>query len=324
MSAPAPSFTPDLSGPHRFAVLLACCVVFLIGAGGLVKSLEAGLSVPDWPTSYGGINPPRWWTIENVRAEHGHRLIAGTVALMTVALCVWIHRRDDRRAVRRLSLLAVVAVLLQALLGGITVLLFLPKSVSVSHAALAQLFLALIVTLAVVTGPRWPRGVARAERTHLLRWAPVLTVAVFAQILIGAVVRHSGAGLAIPDFPLVFGRLVPPQLDFQIGVHYLHRLGALAVAGLVAVVIVEMVRSGREDLSIRLPAFALGALVALQVALGAMIIWTGRAVGPNTLHVAVGAMVFATSVLLSLQSWRLGPVRTVGVAAVGELQEASS
>jgi cytochrome c oxidase assembly protein subunit 15 len=314
----------ELRGPHRFAVFLACCVVLLISAGGLVKSLEAGLSVPDWPTSYGGINPPRWWTIENVRAEHGHRLIAGTVALMTVALAVWIHRRDDRRAVRRLSLLAVIAVLLQALLGGITVLLFLPKPVSVSHAALAQLFLGLVVTLAVLTGPGWPRRAEPSERRQLLRLAPALTVGVFLQSLIGAVVRHSGAGLAIPDFPLAFGRLVPPAIDFQVGVHFLHRLGALAVTLLVAAVIVEAARNGWEHLAIRLPALALVGLVLVQITLGALIVWTGRAVVPNTLHVATGASVLAVSLILTLNSWRLGPARADGKAGVAELREATS
>ena len=316
--------TNDLTGPHRFAVFLACCIVLLISAGGLVKSLEAGLSVPDWPTSYGGLNPPRWWEIENVRAEHGHRLIAGTVALMTVALAIWLHRRDDRRGVKRLSLIAVVAVLLQALLGGITVLFFLPKPISVSHAALAQIFLAMIVSIAVLTSASWPRGVARGDRSQLLGLAPVLTVAVFVQILIGAVVRHAGAGLAIPDFPLVFGGLVPPEMTFGIGMHYLHRLGALTVLGLTVGVIVQAVQYGWRHAAIRIPAIALGAAVAVQITLGAYVIWTERAVLPNTLHVGVGATVLAASVVLMLQGWRFGPASEPSPAEAVELQEAAS
>ena len=145
-------------GLHRFAVVLAGLIVLLIAAGALVKSKEAGLSVPDWPLSYGSLNPPKWWTIENVRAEHGHRLIAGTVALLTVILALWFRRREPRPWVRRIAYLAVAVVFAQALLGGITVLTFLPAPVSVSHAGLAQLFLCLVVTLAVVTSTAWLRA----------------------------------------------------------------------------------------------------------------------------------------------------------------------
>lgn len=317
------SASRSLTGPHRFAIFLACSIVLLISVGGLVKSLEAGLSVPDWPTSYGGLNPPRWWTIENVRAEHGHRLIAGTVAMMTVVLAIWLHRRDAGRAVKRLSLLAVAAVFLQALLGGLTVLFFLPKPISVSHAALAELFLSMVVTIAVVTAPKWPRGVARRDRRQLLSLAPVLTVVVFIQILIGAVVRHAGAGLAIPDFPLAFGRLVPPELSFPIGIHFLHRLGALTVAGLTIGVIFQAFRRGWEHRAVRFPALALGGLVGLQISLGAMVIWSQRAVLPNTLHVGIGATVLATSVLLALNSWRFGPRRSAAGTHAMELQEAA-
>jgi cytochrome c oxidase assembly protein subunit 15 len=293
-------------GPHRFAIVLACCVVLLISAGGLVKSLEAGLSVPDWPLSYGSLNPPRWWEIENVRAEHGHRLIAGTVALMTVALCVWTYRREERGWVKRLSLLAVITVLAQALLGGLTVLFFLPTAISVSHAALAQLFLCMIVTLAVVTSSRWPRDKGRDEGSQLLRLAPITTGAIYVQILIGAVMRHTGAGLAIPDFPLAFGRLVPPEFTFPITIHYTHRLGAVVVAGLIISTIVQAARCGWAHAGVRLPAVGLGLLVIAQITLGATVVLTGKAVLWNTMHVGVGALVLATSVVLSLNGWRLG------------------
>ena len=312
------------SGPHRFAIFLACCVVLLITAGGLVKSLEAGLSVPDWPTSYGGINPPNWWTIENVRAEHGHRLIAGTVATMTVLLAVWLRFRDGRRGVRRLSVLAVLTVLLQALLGGLTVLFFLPKPISIAHAALAQLFLCLIVSVAVVTSRGWPAGVSYGERRQLLSVAPVLTLAVFLQILIGAVVRHFGAGLAIPDFPLAFGRLVPPVLTFPIAVHYTHRLGALTVALLVGVVVYQASRRGWGYAEIRFPALLLGVLLIVQITLGALVVLTERQVLPNTVHVGVGATLLATSLVLSLHSWKRGPARQAQVVVAEGLGEATS
>ncbi len=297
-------------GLHRFAVILACCVVFLISAGALVTSTGSGLSVPDWPLSYGSLNPPNWWTISTVRAEHGHRLIAGTVAMMTVLLAVWVGVREERRWVRRLAYLAVAAVLTQALLGGLTVLFFLPTPISVSHAALAEIFLCLTVTLALVTS-RWWRAAERerpalAGSPELFRAARLTAILVFAQILLGAVMRHSGAGLAIPDFPLVFGGLFPPHLDFGIAVHYAHRLGAVVVTVAIVVTLIRSRRIGAGGAGLRLLGIALAILVAIQISLGGAVVLTGKATLPNTVHVATGATLLATAVLTTLASWRLG------------------
>jgi cytochrome c oxidase assembly protein subunit 15 len=307
---------------HRYALVLAVLIVGLIAAGALVKSKEAGLSVPDWPLSYGSLNPPRWWQIENIRAEHGHRLYAGTVALLTVVLAFLVRRFEERREIRRLAYLAVAAVLLQALLGGITVLLFLPALVSVSHAALAQLFLCLVVTVAVFTSPRWRQAEpAVPPSTGLAAVATVTTVAVYAQILLGAVMRHTGAGLAIPDFPLTFGRLVPPHFDGAIAIHYSHRLGALLVAALVTALVVRVVRRHRREGHLVGPALALALLVMGQVALGGTVVLTGREVLPNTVHVAVGALLLATSLVLTLHSRRRLPATSA--TAVGAEMAAS-
>lgn len=296
-------------GIHRLATILAGYVVLLITAGGLVKSLEAGLSVPDWPLSYGMINPPRWWEIETVRAEHGHRLIAGVALILTVWLVVWIARRDARPWVRRLGALALASVLAQALLGGLTVLFFLPKPISVSHAALAQLFLCMVVTLAVVTSSAWRRGVAgkaRGSQDHVIAaLAVATTVAIYSQILVGAVMRHAGAGLAIPDFPWVFGGLVPPSFDFGIGIHYAHRIGALVVVALVVSTLARVWMRARRRLALLIPALAMVAIALIQATLGALVIVTGKAVAPNTLHVGTGALLLATSVVLTLVSARL-------------------
>jgi cytochrome c oxidase assembly protein subunit 15 len=296
------------SGLHRFSVGLVVGVVLLIAAGALVKSREAGLSVPDWPLSYGSLNPPRWWQIENVRTEHGHRLFAGAIALATVGLALWARRREPRRRVRAIVWAAVGAVALQAALGGVTVLLFLPPAVSISHAALAELFLCLVVTIAVVTGPGWlapaeaPRALPTPSGVRAL--AAALPPLVFAQILLGAVVRHLGAGLAIPDFPLVFGGLLPPHWSLPIAVHFIHRVGAVVILGLVAFLMVRVARRARGERGLTGPTLALAALTALQILLGGAIVWSSRAVLPNTAHVVVGASILATSVVLALNAWR--------------------
>ncbi len=318
---------PASSGLHHFAVLLACAVVGLIAAGANVTSKDAGLSVPDWPTSYGGINPPRWYQIENVRAEHGHRLYAGTVALATLGLAVALQRRERRRWVRRLGWAALGAVLAQAVLGGITVLFFLPTAVSVGHAALAQLFLCLTVTLALATSPAWRESttLGRAELAPLARLAALTSGAIYLQIVLGAVMRHLGAGLAIPDFPLVFGGLLPPRWDAGIAVHYAHRLGALVVGALAIATAWRVFRAGPAAASLRPAGAALALVVCGQITLGSAVVLSQRAVVPNTAHVATGAALLALSCILTLGAWRLrreSPLARAAAETAGAMREA--
>lgn len=297
---------------HRFAVLLSASTLFLIFVGGLVTSTGSGLAVPDWPLSYGQLFPPM---VGGILYEHGHRMVASAVGFLTVVLALWLWRRERRSWVRKLGALAVTTVVCQGILGGITVLFLLPTAVSVSHAGLAQIFFCLTVALAVFTSPRW-----QAESLLLEDHAPtarvndagpglrvlssVATAAIYIQILAGALMRHTGSGLAIPDFPLAYGRFVPPFFTRQILIHYFHRAGAVAVTVLVISLAVRVWRSPSTAL-LRRAAIALVAALALQVFLGAETIWSSRAVLPTTLHVAGGAATLAASLYLTLWIHRL-------------------
>ncbi|MGH9400030.1 MAG: COX15/CtaA family protein, partial [Thermoanaerobaculia bacterium] len=254
---------------HRFAVTTAAATLLLVAAGGLVTSTESGLSVPDWPTTYGQ-NPftfPLSQWVGGIRFEHSHRLIASAVGLLTVILAVWLQRREERRWVRRLGWAALAAVVAQGLLGGLTVIFLLPTAVSVAHACLAQTFFCLVVTLAAVTSPRFRAGEA-APASAVSRAAAVTTALVFLQLLAGAVMRHTKAGLAIPDFPLALGQVVPPIASLPVAIHFAHRVGAVAVASLAAVCVARSSRSGRPGLV--KTAWCLAGAVTAQVALGAL------------------------------------------------------
>ena len=285
---------------HRFAMFLAGCTLVLIFAGGLVTSTGSGLAVPDWPLSFGTLFPAMRG---GVLFEHGHRLVAGFVALLTAALAAWAWLGAGAAAVRRLAGLALLAVLLQALLGGLTVLWRLPTWVSVTHACLAQAFLCLVVGVAVVSAPARPasRGVGGRR---LARLATVGTALIFLQLVLGALVRHLGAGLAFRDFPLAGGRLLPPLTTAGVTIHYLHRLGAVVVtAALVATAVQALRRPGRDPRLIR-PAVAAVTLAVVQIGLGATIIWSLKAVVPTTAHVATGAALLAASLVTTIRAWQ--------------------
>jgi heme a synthase len=279
---------------HRFAVATAIATLGLIFAGGLVTSTESGLSVPDWPLSYGRLMPPM---VGGVRYEHGHRMVATTVGILTIILAVWLARREPRRWVRRLGWIAVAAVVAQGVLGGLTVRFLLPTPISVAHACLAQTFFCLTVVLAVVTSPRWERGVGSEPVT---RFAIATASAVFLQLLIGAVMRHNKAGLAIPDFPLSLGRVIPALDSFPVAIAFSHRAWAFVVTALVFATIAAAARSGRPGL--RRTALALGAIVLVQIALGASTVLSRRAVAITTAHVATGALLLGTAVALAIGS----------------------
>jgi cytochrome c oxidase assembly protein subunit 15 len=290
---------------HRFAVLTAGATLVLIFVGALVTSTGSGLAVPDWPLSFGQVFPPM---VGGVVFEHGHRLVAALVGLLTVTLMVLITQWEPRLWVRWLARGAVLAVLLQGTLGGMTVLLRLPLAVSVTHACLAQAFLCLVISLAVCTGPGWQAPPARpVEQQQPPLWilATLTAGMIYLQLILGALMRHMGAGLAIPDFPLAFGRLVPPLDSSAIVVHFLHRLGALAVTLCVGWIMARILSQYRAEKRLLRPALLLVGLVLLQLTLGALTIWTRRAVLPMTAHVAVGAAVLATSVVIALRAVRL-------------------
>ncbi len=293
---------------HRYTVLLAACTLVLVTAGGLVTSTGSGLSVPDWPTTY-GYNmftfPVRSW-VGGILYEHGHRLIASTVGFLTIGLAVWVWRRDPRRWMRWLGLGALAAVSVQGVLGGVTVLSLLPAPVSIAHAGLAQLFFALTVALALFTSRGWLKAAPAPSRDdgRLQRLAVATAGVVYVQILLGATVRHTGAGLAIPDFPLAFGRLLPPVWSAAVALHFAHRVGALVTAGAVVVTAAHVfARHGDRPALVR-TAWLLLVLVLVQFTLGAFVVLTGRQVVVNTAHVAVGALLFATSVGLALAAYR--------------------
>ena len=125
VTAPAaiPMTSPRaLRNVHRFAVFTACCTFLLLIAGALVTSNDAGLSVPDWPLSYGSLLPPM---VGGIFYEHGHRMIATLVGTLSIVLAVWLWRVESRRWVRWLGVVALGAVVAQGILGGLTVLFFL-------------------------------------------------------------------------------------------------------------------------------------------------------------------------------------------------------
>jgi len=303
---------PSSAGLHRLAVVTAGATVLLLFAGGLVTSTGSGLAVPDWPLSFGQVFPPM---VGGVLFEHGHRLVAATVGCLTLALALWTVLREPRPGIRALGLLMLVAVILQGVLGGATVLYRLPLAVSVAHACLAQIFFCLAVTLAVVTGEGWRRvapPLALRNASALPTLAALTTAVVFAQIVVGALMRHMKAGLAIPDFPLSFGRLIPPLVTPLIVVNFVHRVGALLVAVLVGW---TATRVFADAPALRRLALQAAVLVGIQITLGALTIWSARAVLPTTTHLVVGAGLLATCLVLTLRLGHLERAETAPLPA---------
>jgi cytochrome c oxidase assembly protein subunit 15 len=291
---------------HRYTKLVVFATMLLIAAGGMVTSTGSGLSVPDWPTTYGwsmfSFPMDKW--VGGILYEHGHRLIASTVGFLTVILALWTWRVEPRPWVRRLGFAALGAVILQGVLGGITVLLFLPPAVSTGHAALAQLFFCITLSLALFTSPGWRSGAPAPDDPSLRRTAAATTALVYVQILLGATMRHTGAGLAIPTFPLAFGHVLPPVWSAGIAIHFAHRAGALVVLAAILTTAAGVYRRQRTIPELVRPATLLVVLVLLQATLGAMVVLSGLQPFINTLHVVNGALVLGTSLVLTLRAFK--------------------
>ena len=275
------------AGLHRWSIVLACCTLLLVVAGGMVTSRDAGLSVPDWPLSYGKLMPPMEG---GILYEHGHRMIATTVGMFTIVSMVWLLRAEKRRWLRVLGIVALLAVITQGVLGGITVLYLLPWYVSSAHASLAQLFFSTTVAIALFTSKWWIDGPAVIDEdpSHPIRTLSVaVPVAVLCQLALGAAARHKAIGsiFHICGSPIVTGVVL--WISLRILLHY----------------------AGNREL--RRGAITLISITFCQVFLGIAAYMTriayADAVQPmplmvtfTVLHVAVGALTMASSVALAI------------------------
>jgi cytochrome c oxidase assembly protein subunit 15 len=297
-----------------FAALVAASTALLIFAGGLVTSTGSGLSVPDWPNTYGWF----MWTfpiskmVGGIFYEHLHRLIASTVGFLIVVLAAWLWKAEPRAWVRKLGYVALAAVITQGVLGGITVLWYLPDAISIAHASLAQIVFCLTSAIALVTSRQWRQGYVdlrnpnpKSRRDTTLESMAIITTAlIYLQIVIGATMRHTGAGLAIPDFPLAFGHLIPPVWDSKIAVHFAHRLGALTVAVVILATSGHVLFHHGRRRELRNPAILLLVLLIAQITLGALTVLSHKQFIINSLHVVNGALVLVTSLVLTLRAHR--------------------
>lgn len=288
-------------GVHRFALLVAGATFFLIIAGANVTSHDAGLAVPDWPLSFGKFFPKM---VGNVFWEHGHRLVAATVGILTIVLAIYLQSREKRGWVKRLGWVALGGVIAQGLLGGLTVKLNLPLIVSAAHATLAQLFFLTTVSLAVFTSRGWIEADANARSegngASLRPLCVVALVAIFGQLVLGAVLRHS----ATWDQPL------PTSLVLS------HVAGAFVVTMTVGITVVRVLSRHRGDSYLVRPAIIAASFLIVQLGLG-VTAYIVRAASPNdpqplnpmisvtVAHVACGALVFAATIVLTLRVFRI-------------------
>ncbi len=318
-----------------FAVLNAAATFLLIGLGGLVTSHEAGMSVPDWPTTYGYnmfLFPVDKW-IGGIFYEHSHRLLASAVGLLTTILAVWLWLKDPRKWMHWLGIAAFLLVIAQGILGGLRVRWQLDW-LGVPHGAVAQIFLVLTCALALFTSGWWQNSetdkqisVPRGLRSHIL----YVTILIFVQLIIAATMRHQHAGLAITDFPLAYGKIWPatgteaianynahrppgtignPITAFQVNLQMVHRLVAYAIfLGVAAAAMLARKKLGGRDWLTKFAFFWLG-LLTVQIGLGAATIWWNKAADVTTLHVMVGA-----SALLAGSLWWLVAARRTRLAA---------
>jgi len=290
---------------HGLAIATAAATYLLILIGGLVHATGSSLACPDWPTCYGTMMPVMQG---GVAVEHSHRLAAGTVVILTLTLAtlVTLSREAGHRPLRRVAWLAVGLVFAQALLGGITVLLRLPTVVSTLHTATSLLFFSTVLYLAVRTRPWRPARVevlAGARRRALaVNGALVAAVAVFFQMVLGGLVRHSGAALACLDVPFCRGSLWPSDAHPTVLVQALHRLGATAVAVLVLLSAVASVRAARRRPSLVALALAGPVLVVVQVWLGLRAVTSFLDLATVETHLAVATALLASQIGLALAS----------------------
>jgi heme a synthase len=318
----------------RFAWFTAAATLLLICSGGMVTSKNAGLAVPDWPTTFGYnmfFFPFSKW-IGGIFFEHVHRLIASTVGFLTIILTVWLWRSEPRRWVRNLGYAALAAVILQGVLGGLRVTM-LKDEIGTFHACLAQAYMGLIIVIALVTSPFWarlsPTGVGTKSARFLARMSIITSFVIYGQLALGATMRHQHRDLSILDFPWAYGKIIPDisgeklaainewrdanalsnVTASQIWLQMAHRFIAVLIAvGVIAFWLCVRQHAPDSVALKRLSSFWF-VLLGCQITLGAWTIWSNKAADIATAHVAVGAMIFGLGIILGAVCLRLADER---------------
>jgi cytochrome c oxidase assembly protein subunit 15 len=310
-------------------MLTACATFPLIFMGGLVTSHGAGMSVPDWPNSYGYnmfLFPPRLW-VGGILYEHTHRLMGTVVGMLAIALAIGAWKWETRRWVRRLAYAVLAAVIFQGVLGGLRVTM-VELDLAIVHACFAQAFFCLAALTAMVTSKWWIEAPPMQWRSRVAVVGMIAVGMIYGQLIIGALMRHNDAGLAIPDFPGSYGQVLPPTnagelkavndwrawsdesalnnrvTMSQVWLHFSHRVGAVLVSVIVVWLVIAASRKG-SDL-VRRPAAVLLVLLAAQFALGVMTVVMRKPADLASAHVAVGALVLVTAFTVTVRSMRLG------------------
>lgn len=317
---PYHQFNPSSKWLRHFSKLTCLSTLFLIFAGAMVKSTDSGLAVPDWPLSYGMLFPPM---VGGVFYEHGHRMVATLVGFFMLCFAIWLGLKEERKWVKTLGYCALGAVIIQGILGGITVIYFLPTPISVTHGILAQIFFVLTIILAYSQSKeRRKREFERAAvNGKLLRITVGWIILVFIQLILGAVMRHTESGLAIPDFPTMGGQWIPlfndamlahindwrfdynydPVNRHQVVYHFLHRLGAVMILGMFYALNKAGYRYCMKQKRLRSTLIWINVFVIVQIALGIFTVWTEKSPLITSFHVMTGALLLGLSVLLLLR-----------------------
>ena len=313
-----------LRGLCFYARICVGSVIFLIVLGAIVTSKGAGLTVPDWPQSYGYnmfLFPYERW-VGGVFWEHSHRLVASGIGLMTVILTIWIWRVDSRGWMKGLGIFALLLVIFQGILGGVRVV-WLKDELGLVHGCTAQLFLAVIGAIALFPSKIWiERRACPAISKGSVRFTALIVGLVFLQLTMGATMRHAHRGLSIPDFPKAYGqwwptisaeqlaginqeRMMTGRPETTMGLIHL-QMGHRVMAYLLTLLICGVVLKWGRDL--RLPRHLRGALwlwgggLVVQVILGILTIWTDRGFEVTSAHVAMGAWTLLLGVLIVIYS----------------------